>query len=312
MSPLERAVLNTLIWFDLWQQPLTVFECWYWLWDDGGEVPNQTLLDVWQALESLKKKNLVLEHTGFWQLADSPPLNKERLMRTRWSIARRQRATKAAKIIDFLPWIKMVALVNTLATDSAKSDSDIDLLIIVKQGRLFLSRFLITSLIQVLGWRRHGQLINKRICLSFYLADDHLNIQDLSYQDDPYLVYWLASLQPLVDKNIFPKFILANSWAFKLLPNRLKVLDKNYTNKGEPSNTADEKLGNSLGNMLEYLACRWQLSLIKKHKNSRLNDGTSAVVVTNSVLKFHESDQRPYLAARFRARQQEILAKNNL
>ena len=43
--------------------------------------------------------------------------------------------------IQTVPFIKMVAVCNTLGYDNAAKDSDIDLFIIAKRGRLFIVRF---------------------------------------------------------------------------------------------------------------------------------------------------------------------------
>lgn len=312
MTALEQALLTTLCWFDLWRQPLTAFECWYFLWDEKNELSETTPQAVLNALFALEKKVAIKTERGFWQLADSPSYIKDRLARARWSISKRQKATRVANVIRSLPFIRLVALANTLATDGAKRSSDIDLLIIIKSKRLFLGRLLVTTLVQLFGWRRHGAHVADRICLSFYLADDSLNIKELSYADDPYLIYWLASLQPLYFSSTFSELLKVNSWSHKFIPHRFSVLNitTNYAEKFKYS-WLEKILAGSIGNMLEYWARRLQLYLINSHKDSRLGDGTSAVVVTDSILKFHESDQRLQLTKDFRIKQQQILAKFN-
>ncbi|OHA55713.1 MAG: hypothetical protein A2388_02795 [Candidatus Veblenbacteria bacterium RIFOXYB1_FULL_43_13] len=311
MVPLERAILNTLVWFDLWHQPLTAFECWYFLWNEDGLVADSIPSEVSSALISLENKKLVKINRNFWQLADSPSYTEERLARARWSIGKRQRAERVAKLIMKLPFVRLVALANTNASEGAKRDSDIDLLIIVKAGRIFLSRLLITTLVQLLGWRRHGVKVANRICLSFYLADNELNIKSLAYPDDPYLIYWLASLQPLADFGTFNNLLADNAWAQNFIPHRYLVFKAANTQTVANSKLIwpEQALVGRLGDVLEYGARRLQLFLISRHKDSRLGDGSSAVVVSNNILKFHESDQRPQLAKNFRERQQQILAK---
>lgn len=306
MRLLEQAILQTLAWFDWQQQPLTSFECWYFLWCDQGEIISATQSDVAGALETLQARGVVKCERGFWQLSDSPSYTNERLERARWSITKRRRAERAAKLISYLPFIRAVALANTLASNSAKQESDIDLLIITSAGRLYLSRLLVTILVQLLGWRRHGSRVANRVCLSFYLSDDHLNIKDLAYEFDPYLIYWLANLYCLVDKDIFNDFLQANNWVHNYVPNRFSKPHPKLEVSYKPT-WLEGLLGGFVGNMLEYGARRLQLFLIRRHKNSRLNDGSSAVVVTDSVLKFHESDQRPQLAEKFQAKQTVIL-----
>ena len=313
MTALERAILSTLSWFDLWRQPLTTFECWYYLWDEDGAAVASKPGDIYSSLLNLLKLGAVKNERGFWQLASSPAYAAERLARARWSIPKRRRAQRAAKLIMSLPFIRWVALANTLAAEGAGPESDIDLLIVVQPGRLYLGRLLVTALTQLLGWRRHGRHVTNRICLSFYIAADNLNIKSLAYADDPYLIYWLASLYPLVNSSIEPELLQANSWIRAFIPHRFEVdnLVKGWLNSAENKGLArvtERALARGLGNVIEYWARQFQLYLIKRHRDSRLGDGSTAVVVNDSMLKFHESDQRPQLAASWRARQRQILA----
>ena len=305
MTSLEQAVLSTLSWFDLWRQPLTGFECWYYLWDEAGSNKTCSASDVLKSLEGLQKNDLVKSELGFWQLSASPSYKAERLERARYSIAKRRRAQLAAKLLRALPFVRLVALANTLAIEGAKPESDIDLFIIIRHGRLYLGRLIVTALIQALGWRRHGQQVADRLCLSFYITDDQLNLRLLAYDDDPYLAYWLASLYPLGDSQVIENLLKANAWVKDLIPNRFKVLD--FTNKNEQINSWFKKFMEKLlvgwfGDTLESAAKKLQHYLIHRHHHSRLGDGTTAVVVSDSVLKFHESDQRPELASAWRAK----------
>jgi hypothetical protein len=59
----------------------------------------------------------------------------------------------------------------------------------------------------------------------------------------------------------------------------------------------------------ERLARRFELWRIASHRESRLGDGTTAVVASNHVLKFHENDQRPALAQAFRQALQILLSE---
>lgn len=308
MTALEKAILKTFAWFDWQHQPLTSFECWYFLWCEKSEATKTTQQDVYNTLKNLQDGGLLKCDRGFWQLASSPSYVDERFSRARWSITKRRRAERVARLISHLPFVKLVALANTLASGSAKQDSDIDLLIVTRAKRMYITRLLITSLVQFIGWRRHGNKIANRVCLSFYLSEDHLNIKDLSYEHDPYLIYWLANLYPLTDKNVFQTFLQANSWSYDNLPNRYGT-QINRTEGGYKPTWSERLLGGRFGDMLEYVSRGFQLFLIRRHKNSRLNDGTSAVVVSNSVLKFHESDRRPQLAEIFINKQKELLDK---
>ncbi|MDP3985929.1 MAG: hypothetical protein U1C53_01010 [Candidatus Veblenbacteria bacterium] len=313
MATLEQAIVSTLSWFDILGQPLTAFECWYYLWDEDGSGGEATPQDVWRALDQLKARGAVVVERGFWQLTATRSYVPERLARARWSIKKFRRAQAAARLLARVPFVRLVASVNTLAMEGARQESDIDLFIVVRAGRLYLTRLFVTAVVHLLGRRRHGQRVTDRLCLSFYVSDDQLNLKPLAYVDDPYLSFWLVSMLPLTGLATFNRFLAANSWVEHSLPHRLAVgaAPDLAPTTSWCARAAEWLLGGAVGTWLEAVA-RWgQVRRIKKHSASRLGDGTTAVVVTDSVLKFHETDQRPVLAGRFRARQHQALASLN-
>ncbi|MBI5733892.1 MAG: hypothetical protein HY973_03030 [Candidatus Kerfeldbacteria bacterium] len=292
MSSLELAIIKTLTWFDLFNQPLTTWEVWFYLWDESGNLGKVNQSDILLVLEKLAADNLITGNLGYWQLAASPNYVPERLQRLRWTINKRRRAKQAVRLIKHLPFIRLVGLVNTAAFDMAGRDSDIDFFIITESGRIFTARFLVTSLMQFLGWRRHSKLVSNRICLSFYLTDDNLNLQPLAYKDDPYLRFWLASLQVLYDDGVYSSLLAANSWLNRELPNWPAVVTKE-----RPAVRVTPLARSSI---LERVLEKFQMYLISRHQDSRLGDGSTAVLASRQILKFHESDVRQELAQRFR------------
>ena len=85
---------------------------------------------------------------------------------------------KAAKILSYLPFIKSIAVVNSLAFFNCDKKSDIDFLIITERNKIWTARALSSVLMHILGLRRYGKKVAKRICLSFYISEEKL---DLSY-----------------------------------------------------------------------------------------------------------------------------------
>ena len=50
-------------------------------------------------------------------------------------------------------------------------NSDIDLFLTVKKGRIWTVRTLSMALTQILGQRRHNKKITNKICLNYYVAE---------------------------------------------------------------------------------------------------------------------------------------------
>lgn len=311
MSALEKNILATLAWFDIYKYPLTWFEVWQYLWRLENIVETTPVL-VYQSLKKLESQGKIKQVNGYWQLNDSADLLPERQIKFINSIKKRQLAKRGAWLVSRMPFVEMVGLGNTLAFDNASADSDIDLLIVIKPGRMFIARFIITAVTQVLGWRRHHKKINNRLCLSFYLTSDNLNFETLAYEQDPYMVYWLATLQVMYDSNsVYYNLLQKNIWLDKYLINWRQIklnqiktgtsIDKSAIKKDIFSNTLD---------VLEEIFKWFQIVKIKSHKKTRLGDGTKAVLVSDKILKFHESDARPILAEKMRQRLESVISRD--
>jgi len=318
MTPLQLAIYKTIVWFDQIGHPLTLWECWYYLWAEAGQPSlNQvSLSEVRAVLINFKTTGQLATFGGFWSLNGRASLVTDRLRKNRWAIIKYEKALKGAKLLARLPFIKLVALVNTMSWAAPQKDSDVDFFIITSTKRIFTGRLLVSALTQFVGWRRHGRKINNRLCLSFYVSQMGQNLSPLAYPDDPYLRFWLLALKPLyVDKLTYVDFIKENSWLKKDFPNYDWIIN-------EPSSiiyssrviSFSKQLWESLftgvlGDWLEYFFKTVQVFYMAKFgrgRFSRRGDGSSAVVVNDQVLKFHESDARPNLAKAFRQRLAKI------
>ena len=75
---------------------------------------------------------------------------------------------KAIKIIAILPYTRMIALTGSYAEKRARPDSDIDLFIQVKEGRIWTARLIVTLAIALAGIRRTDSNKAGRICLNWF------------------------------------------------------------------------------------------------------------------------------------------------
>lgn len=82
---------------------------------------------------------------------------------------RSRRIKYSAWLISLVPFVRYVGLNGSLVTGNENKSSDIDFLIIAEEGKLYTVRFLVSFIIQITGWRRHGRKVANRICLNCYL-----------------------------------------------------------------------------------------------------------------------------------------------
>lgn len=211
MSDLEKAILATLVYYDVLGQPLTGWEVFRYLIKKGnlGQINLKKITDI------LEDNPLINQKNGFYFLQGRQKIVKQRIVRQRIADYKWKKARRMIKLLQNIPYIRMVIVSGSLAMNNAKDESDIDLLIITKAGRIWTCRTLTSLFIHCLGQRRHGLLTKDRFCLNHYLTDRSLKIPLPSL----YNAQTYAHLVPLweAEPGLYKKFQRANQWLKKYL-----------------------------------------------------------------------------------------------
>ncbi|MBI4090064.1 MAG: hypothetical protein HY421_01550 [Candidatus Kerfeldbacteria bacterium] len=319
-SALERAIIAALAYHDVFEYPLRVEEVWRWLYVSDGRaweaVQRATPADVEQALQRLQVARAV-DRAGEWvTLRGRSGIIATRLERHAANLRKWQRAEGVTRLLRIVPFVQFVGVVNTLALDNARPESDIDLFVVAGRGRLWLTRLLVTVVVHLLGLRRHDLHVADRVCLSFFVSEAALGLQPLrlaGVDDDVYLTYWTSQVVPLYERgDAWAAFQQANRWIVDRLPHGLVGTPSPRFGSGMLTpilRAAPELLLTTpLGAVSEWLAKRLQLLVMRDKYWSRRSAGTTEVVVNNEVLKFHERDRR----AAYRAAWQQRLQARGL
>jgi len=297
----HTEVLATLAYFDLFDYPLTGWEVRRFLWEKKIEP-----VEVFAALDELVEQEKLERVLGYYCLPGRSEIIHTRWQRYLLAEPKYKRALRAARFLRFVPNVLTVAVCNNLAYSNVKKESDIDLFIITKRKRIWLTRLLVTAVVQLLGLRRYGKKIANRCCLSFYLTDEHLDISSLSLPGgDPYLSYWLATLSPLYDcDGAFEKFWQANTKLLQQVPNaRAKYLSDRRTLREK---IIGHYTPTKIGAWLEVSAKRLQRKIMARRERER-TPGTG-VVISDNILKFHEEDRRELYRQQWKERLARIIS----
>lgn len=314
LTILQQSLLNTLSYFDTFDYPLTLVECWKWLYVGEQALDSQpTLNDIWTMLTSAPLASIVDTDQNFFFLKDRQAIINERHWRTMWADRKYKRAMKMIQVLRWFPFVRMMAVCNTLALSHSRNDSDIDLFIIAAPGRIWTARFWTTVFLKLFGLRpSHGQARDK-ICLSFYIDADHLDLSDLAIPDDIYLTYWLDQLVPIYDPmRLASKLRQANPWVQTRLPLSYGVepIPQRQVSESFGSwlvrHTLETVHGSFIGHGLEKIYRRIQLKILPAHLRAMANTD-QRVVVNDWRLKFHENDRRQTFIERWQQRRQQIL-----
>ncbi len=209
-------------------------------------------------------------------------IKREKIARCKW-----QKTKRAIRWLRFVPYIKAVFASGSLAINNTDELSDLDVLMVVGSGRIWLTRFLVTALLSILGMRRQAsdQIAPDKICLNHYIGDASLAIPFKSI----YNAQTYSNLVPIYvrEESIIEKFKNANDWVLDFIFN-WNVPDKPIIKNGAPEIIArlgEVILDTRLGDWLETLAKRLQYQRIARNPATRQPGGR--VIFNDEQLEFH-------------------------
>ncbi len=302
---LQRSIKSTLTYFDLADYPLTKEELFVFLW----EPPQISRGDF---LEFLNNTNGALSFfetkNGYYFLPGREAIIETRQRRLLISEKKLRIARRAVKIIRSVPFLKAVFVCNTVGSEQASVDSDIDVFIITAKDRIWITRLFVTFLLSLFRLRRVKDNIKDKICLSFYVTEDHLDLSGQRVADDDiHFAFWINQMLPIYDpENYYAQFLQANSWTKKYLPNlpagrqdinpqttSSYILQVSNSSIGQIWKNAWQKMWQgSYGDLINNQAKQIQISKMKFSGNKIDRGDDKGVIVSDSVLKFHEKDTR--------------------
>jgi hypothetical protein len=291
---LETAVLETIVYFDLFSYPLTTLELWQNL---GVKASYHEVYDMLEQSEFLH--NRLKKVNGMWMLNDENVVERQENYRV--SKAKLAKARQFAKRLKRIPWIKDIFVCNSLGYLNSRRESDIDFFIVAKRGRIWQARFFSILLSKIFGKRPNRNTHQDTLCLSFF-AVDGADMKRVAIDNDLYYQSWMTKVMPLVDSGV-SKFLERNRWVKIALPQARAIVPPKslvISNKEGGSNW-------KLGNIMEKALRRLQLRIMPSNLKTVANQGT-AVVLNDTFLKFHDHDRRSEIKKQFATRLSEVLA----
>ncbi len=282
-------LLRLFSFFDIFSYPLTFWEIKRYLF------PLSSLNNIFliSNIKELENKQIIEERNGFYFLKNRDEIINIRSNRYNFSQKKIKKAKRFIKIFSIFPYIKMIALVNSIGSFNLKEEGDIDFFIISKQNRVWLTRLYCTGIAKILNSRPKKNNKKDKICLSFYLGDKQLNLSSLKYKyGDPYFDIWQKDMLILFERNNTKEiFLNENSLSENKLSNSLN--DNSFILK-----------------FLDKLSQKLQLLIMpeKLKQASKLKEG---VVIDRNILKFYLDDKRLVIKEKYEEKFRKIIANNN-
>ncbi len=292
-SNLDRAILETLIYSDIFDYPLRLGEIGKWL--IKCKVQSAKCKAAVENLKLIKEKN------GFCFLKGKDKIVDLREEREKFSREKLKISQKIARFLKFIPSVKLVGITGALAMGNGKKDDDIDIFIITSSGLLWTTRFLTTLLVEFTGQRRHPQdeNVNNKVCLNMFVDAKHMEIP--KKERDLFSAHEVLQMKPLFDRNSsYQKFLTANQWVKKYLPNAYKEITLARSDK-DTSDMAKQRL-RLLGwwrkqinifRLFESFLKKFQLWYMRKHRTSE--------VIKDGIIRFHPHDAREWVMKKYKS-----------
>ncbi len=215
LSLKELEILLTLKVFDFFEKPATSFEIWKNLFRLKKTNPEKTtLFEVIFLLENSENlKKIVEKKYGFYFLKGKSFLVEKRISRDILFDKKFQKLKKLTKFLRYLPFLEGTFVCGSMAIGNVKKESDFDLILIAKNGRIWTLRFFALLLYEILFARRKGLIHSKKtsenkICLSCFLSLDSMKFLKNYFRATEFLNLIFIYGK----KEIFLKFFEKNNW----------------------------------------------------------------------------------------------------
>ncbi|PIZ41297.1 hypothetical protein CO059_00030 [candidate division WWE3 bacterium CG_4_9_14_0_2_um_filter_48_10] len=267
-SPTARAIVKTLVYRDLFDYPLTTLEIHRFL---IQEKSSQKVVE--EALGKLTSAKVVQEKGGYYFLPGREETVVLRKKREAISLIKIKKATVYSKLFLLIPWVRGVFVTGALAVGNVDQKSDLDILVVAGRGRVWLTRLLVTLLLDLLWLRaRPPGRVKDKVCPNMFL--DETTLQVPKNEQNLYTAHEVVQAKVIWEREgIHQRFLVKNRWIKKFLPNVVI-----------PSSSSSHRRrgGFFFFDWLEYGVYQAQLAYMQKRKTQE--------VVTPKRILFHPTD----------------------
>lgn len=282
-SNVRQAILRTFAYRSVFSYPLTFFQCYNYLLCDK-KVDFSEFRAIF--LQLLREKKLIYRenffHTGGIDVL-------QRLERKKRSDHLLGKAQKIAGLLSFIPSVKLVCLTGAVAAENSPKDDDIDLLIVTSVSRLWLTRFIVVTLLKLMRSYRADGSEAEKVCPNIFLEESAL---EWDQARNIYTAHEALLMKPLVDKGgYYFRFLQSNAWVRAFLPNvEFETLDASPAGASSAESN-QHSLNGLLGHALETLFMKLQLWYMRNRKTKE--------ITTDRVIHFRRDDNTDWVMAKF-------------
>lgn len=302
MDKSKKSVLVPIFFFSFFKFPITIKELRKYLW--RHELTEDEIRGI---IKQFPQINVQEDIVWYGDFGNKRKVNKEisdkfwmKIKRWRWIFAN-------------VPFLSQAFITSTLAYDNVNQNSDIDLFLIGKQGRLWTVRAFLLFWFNLFGLRVRSKDRSAKFSPELFISDKNLDIHYSALdQDNDYpLSFWLVDVISVWPNNSTNVFKQANYWLKEQLPIAYRSSKEKNLSEIKPSwftVSLEKILSGKFGDQLEQKLYHRQAEIIKRNIK-RL--GVNPIVIINAdMIKLHFNDGRTKVIDYIERHLNEFLAED--
>ncbi len=298
----SSRLLEPILYGDMFDYPLTAEEIWQF-------APIKRTLNevktVFTTDRLLKEK--IVEKDGCYCFKGRDHLVDVRKMRLQRSESLWKKARFIARLIQYTPFVRAIAVTGSLAMNNVRADGDIDFLVFTEEKRLWM----VFAVLGTLGRLTKGRIL----CPNYYLSIGHYLLK----RKDFFTAREITQAKPLVGFSYYKDFLELNRWVTNYLPN----FDYNLSWGKEVRQWLlpkilkwgiEKLLMGTVGDKLEKILKTILKSRLHTHHkifNSELDQETLTNALNEVELRFHGLGHREGILSEFQKRVKEHLCEQS-
>ncbi|MCI0708961.1 MAG: hypothetical protein L0154_02255 [Chloroflexi bacterium] len=291
MTRIEKAVLWTLLYADVFDFPMTKREIHHFLVDTVASMD-----DVERALEHLNEHIIcqTVEDQMYFAIRNrAQTVFASRQQRQLAAPQLWKKAMRYGAIMGFIPFVRMVSLTGALAMHNPSSEEDdIDYLLIIRPGRVWTARLFAVILVRV------SKVFGVTLCPNYVLSEDTLTQR----RQDIFIAHEIAQMCAISGHEVYSRMRQCNHWTELFLPNAKQMFHQETDRQPRGiikllKHFGEFVLGGKLGDRIE----RWEQKR-KIHKFQEQINQESDVQLDEKHVKGHFDDHSNIILRKYHER----------
>ena len=250
VSGAERAILETVLYSDLFDYALTLDELTHYL--------IRSCATVKEVRALLTRSSWLRDHVcvidDYVVVCGREALVQRRLDRRATSDRLWVRARRFVRMLSWLPFVRFVGVTGALAMDNCAAGDDIDVMIVTAPDRVWLTRACSIALVRV------GKLFGDTLCPNYLISENALALEHQSL----FVAHEFMQMVPMYGGEVYAQLLCANAWTKTHLPNAVGAYRREPELRSSVVARAIKRvsewlLSGALGNRLEMWEMRRKL-----------------------------------------------------